>query len=82
MAFLALSIILNSLIFALFKVFGMKNVNTFHAIVANYFVCVITGTLFTGLDNVLNQPYNSTWIYIALGLGAVFIVIFWCDTKR
>jgi hypothetical protein len=76
MAFLALSIILNSLIFAMFKVFGLKNINTFHAIVANYFVCVITGTLFTGLGNVLNQPYNSTWIYIALVLGAVFIVIF------
>ena len=77
MAFLALSIVLNSLIFALFKIFGLKKVNTFHAIVANYFVCVITGTLFTGLDNVLNQPYNSTWTYIALILGAVFIVIFY-----
>jgi hypothetical protein len=77
MAFLALSIVLNSLIFALFKVFGLKNINTFHAIVANYFVCVITGTLFTGIHNVLNQPYNSTWIYIALVLGAVFIVIFY-----
>ena len=77
MAFLALSIVLNSLIFALFKIFGLKNINTFHAIVANYFVCVITGTLFTGIKNVLNQPFNSTWIYIALVLGAVFIVIFY-----
>jgi len=77
MVFLTISIILNSLIFALFKVFGMKNINTFHAIVANYFVCVITGTLFTGIRNVLNQPYNATWIYIALVLGAVFIVIFY-----
>ena len=77
MAFLALSIILNSLIFALFKLFGLKNVNTFHAIVAKYFVCVITGVLFTGFDNVVSQPYNSTWVYIALVLGAVFIVIFY-----
>lgn len=77
MAFLALSILLNSLIFVLFKVFGLKNINTFHAIVANYFVCVITGTLFTGINNVLNQPYNSTWIFIALVLGAVFIIIFY-----
>lgn len=77
MAFLGLSIVLNSLIFALFKVFGLKNVNTFHAIVANYFVCVITGILFTGIDNTLNQPYNATWVYIALILGAVFIVIFY-----
>jgi len=77
MAFLVLSIVLNSFIFALFKLFGLKNVNTFHAIVANYFVCVITGTLFTGLNHVLDQPNNATWIYIALVLGAIFIVIFY-----
>ena len=77
MTFLALSIVLNSLIFALFKLFGLKKVNTFHAIVANYFVCIITGILFTGIDNVIDQPYNSTWVYIALTLGAVFIIIFY-----
>ena len=77
MTFLALSILLNSLIFAIFKIFGLRNVNTFHAIVANYFICVITGTLFTGVDNVVNQPFNSTWVYIALVLGAVFITIFY-----
>ena len=77
MIFLALSIVLNSLIFALFKVFGIRKINTFHAIVANYFVCVITGTLFTGINNVLNQPYSSTWVFIALALGAVFIIIFY-----
>ena len=76
MIFLVISIILNSLIFALFKLFGLRNINTFQAIVANYFVCVITGTLFTGIGNVLDQPYNATWIYIALVLGAVFITIF------
>ena len=77
MIFLALSILLNSLIFALFKLFGLRQVNTFHAIVANYFVCVITGTLFAGLGNVINQPSDAPWIYIALILGAVFIVIFY-----
>ncbi len=77
MLFLLLSIILNALIFAIFKIFGLKKVNTFHAIVANYFVCVITGTLFTGISNVLNQPYDAPWIYIALVLGGVFITIFY-----
>ncbi len=77
MLYLVLAIVLNALIFALFKVFGLRHVNTFHAIVANYFVCVITGTLFTGLDEVLNQPVDAPWLYIALGLGAVFITIFY-----
>lgn len=75
MVYLAIAIILNTLIFALFKVFGIRHVNTFHAIVANYFVCVITGTLFTGIGEVLNQPIDAPWIYIALVLGAVFITI-------
>jgi drug/metabolite transporter (DMT)-like permease len=76
MSFLVLSIVLNAIIFALFKWFGLKSVNTFQAIVVNYFVCVITGVSFTGFDQFLNQPSDSTWIYIALGLGAVFILIF------
>jgi len=77
MAFLVLSIVLNSLIFAIFKWFGLRKVNTFQAIVVNYFVCVITGTLFSGLDSVLNQSPDNQWLYIALFLGAVFIIIFY-----
>lgn len=77
MAFLLLSIILNSLIFAMFKWFGIRKVNTFEAIVVNYFVCVITGVVFTGPEKVLNQPTDSEWLYIALVLGAVFITIFY-----
>jgi drug/metabolite transporter (DMT)-like permease len=76
MLFLVLSIILNALIFTFFKWFGLKKIDTFQAIVVNYFVCVITGVVFTGFDDFLNQPSDSVWIYIALGLGAVFILIF------
>jgi drug/metabolite transporter (DMT)-like permease len=77
MVFLVVSIILNSLIFAIFKWFGLRQVNTFQAIVVNYFVCVLTGTIFTGADTVLNQSPDNEWLYIALGLGAVFITIFY-----
>ena len=76
MLFLVLSIVLNALIFAFFKWFGLKKIDTFQAIVVNYFVCVLTGVSFTGLGDFLNQPSDSPWIYIALGLGAVFILIF------
>ena len=77
MLFLLLSIVLNSLIFAIFKWFGIKKVQTFQAIVVNYFICVITGIFFTGIEPVLNQSPESGWMYIALGLGAVFISIFY-----
>lgn len=61
----------------MFKWFGIKNVNTFQAIVVNYFVCVLTGTAFVGVGDVLNQSPDDQWMYIALVLGAVFITIFY-----
>lgn len=33
--------------------------------------------MFTGIKDVLNQPLDAPWIYIALVLGAVFILIFY-----
>ena len=33
--------------------------------------------MFTGVDKVLNQSPDNQWLYIALGLGAVFITIFY-----
>jgi len=77
MLFLIIAIVLNAFIFALFKWFGQRQINTFHAIVANYFVCVLTGTLFTGPQQVLNQPADSQWLYIALVLGGIFISVFY-----
>ncbi len=77
MLFLIIAIVLNAFIFALFKWFGLRQINTFHAIVANYFVCVLTGTLFTGPQQVLNQPADSQWLYIALVLGGIFISVFY-----
>ena len=76
MHFLLLTIILHALIFSLFKLFGRQSINTFQAIVVNYFVCVITGSLFAGPSNVLNAEVG-TWTYTALALGLVFISTFY-----
>lgn len=77
MLFLFLSIGLNALIFTIFKLFGLRHVNTFHAIVVNYFVCVITGSLFAGVGNVLTVSEQDQWIYVALALGVIFIGTFY-----
>jgi drug/metabolite transporter (DMT)-like permease len=77
MLFLFLSIGLNALIFTLFKLFGLRKINTFHAIVVNYFVCVITGSLFAGINNVLEVTDQDSWVYAAIGLGVVFIATFY-----
>ena len=76
MLFLFLTIILHALIFSLFKLFGHKRINTFQAIVVNYFVCVITGAIFAGPERVINVK-PDTWTYTALGLGVIFIITFY-----
>ena len=77
MVFLFLSIGLNALIFTIFKLFGLSKINTFHAIVVNYFVCVITGSMFVGVNNVLEVSSQNKWVYVAIGLGVVFIATFY-----
>jgi len=45
--------------------------------VVNYFVCVITGSLFAGVGNVLIVSQQDQWLYVALALGLVFIGTFY-----
>jgi len=77
MIYLILSILLNTVIFTLFKLFGRLDINTFQTIVVNYFVCVITGASFAGPAKVLAYSGSSAWVYIALALGIVFISTFY-----
>ena len=78
MQYLLLCIIMNAGIFLLFKTFSYYNIPTFQAIVLNYIVCVLTGTLFLGNLNFVSQiTLDKPWILIALALGAVFITTFY-----
>lgn len=77
MLFLILTIFLHALIFSAFKIFGRRSIDTFQAIVVNYFVCVITGALFAGPERVLSVSDGEPWLYTALGLGLLFISTFY-----
>ncbi len=59
-----------SLIFKLFERFGVRNLP---AIVVNYFVCVLCGTLFEGAWLVDGDTFSAPWIWLAFGLGFFFI---------
>ena len=75
---LLLCILANVGIFVAFRSFTHFKINTFHAIVANYFFCVVTGLLFVGGIEPLRQvQWNQPWLFIGLGLGAVFVVTFY-----
>ena len=61
-----------------FRSFSKFNINTFPAIITNYGVCVITGTLYAGFQKVNEQAdFDSDWFYTAAFLGLVFVTAFY-----
>ncbi len=76
MFYLIATIILNVLISSIFKLFPKYNINTLQAIVANYIVCVITGSFFIGHIPSLNAAIHATWLPWSLLMGVGFICIF------
>jgi drug/metabolite transporter (DMT)-like permease len=75
MIWLILSILSSASLLLFFKMFEKYNVDTFTAIVVNYFVCVLVG-----LPLVQNFEINTQsgfgWIYLAILLGSMFISLF------
>jgi drug/metabolite transporter (DMT)-like permease len=76
MLYLIATILLNVVISALFKVFPKYKIDTLQAIVANYCVCVVTGSLFIGHIPYSTGALHSAWLPWALLMGASFISIF------
>ena len=61
-----------------FRSFSKYNINTFPAIITNYVVCVITGLLYTGTDEIAkNLDTSAPWFYTAMALGLVFVTTFY-----
>jgi drug/metabolite transporter (DMT)-like permease len=70
------SIVFSSFIFILFKLFPKFGVDTFQAIVFNYFTACICGFALYG-DSWSNAAWTDTnWMYAALICGILFISLF------
>ncbi len=74
------SVTCSTLIFVLLRFFSNYRIDSFQAIVANYFTCVAMGLLIAGNEilpeaEVMNET-GMYWLPIALMLGSVFIVGF------
>ncbi len=76
MFYLIGTIVLNTVLFTLFKVFPKYKIDTLQAIVANYFVTVITGSLFLGRFPIGAESVQQPWFPWAIGLGVGFISVF------
>jgi drug/metabolite transporter (DMT)-like permease len=60
-------------LFLFFSISTRLRLNSFHAIVSNYFMCVILSLLFLPNLNALKiQDYSSAWIILSFTTGAIF----------
>ena len=73
MIFLILSIFVSVLFGVSFKVIAVKNINAFQAIIVNYVVAGILGFVTTKSNVTPLNIFEQSWIYVAIGLGIVFI---------
>ncbi|KYG78796.1 hypothetical protein [Roseivirga echinicomitans] len=78
MLYLLLAILGNVAVFLSFRSFTRFKINTFPAIVTNYLICVITGSIYVGFGNIKsNIAFDQPWFYSASALGLLFIGTFY-----
>jgi uncharacterized membrane protein len=76
MLYLLLTILFNAYLAVAFKVFERFKIDSLQAIVANYWVCVATGSVFIGNLPIGQASAAQPWFWWALIMGAAFISIF------
>jgi hypothetical protein len=70
MFYLIMAILLNVVLSALFKLFPRYKVDAFQAIVFNYGVCVVTGSLFLGHVPYTASAFHAPWLPWAIRSSA------------
>ncbi len=78
MLFLFLSIITSTLLVIILKLFNRFGVDTFQAIVVNYWVCTFTGGIIENYFTIqhIHDATSHQWLLPAIILGAFFIGLF------
>jgi drug/metabolite transporter (DMT)-like permease len=73
MSYLILSILISTLFGISFKIIAVNNIKSFQAIVINYLVAGSLGFITTSSDVTPFTIFGQKWIYLAIGLGIVFV---------
>jgi drug/metabolite transporter (DMT)-like permease len=76
MLYLVLSILLNTLLFVIFKYFSIYRVNNLHAIVINYLVASSVGFIFDNSFVTILELPSKPWFTGTIFLGVLFITLF------
>jgi len=81
MGFLLLSILSSTLLLVLFRYFKHFKVNTFNAIVINYFTASALGFILVGDSKAFYSQEINSWYSIAIIIGVLFVVMFYVIAK-
>lgn len=73
---LFITIVVNALLAVIFNYFEKYKVDTLQAIVVNYFVCFLTGSVVAGELAIRPDTTSLPWFPYALFLGLLFVTIF------
>ena len=76
MVYLLISICISSLLFVIFKLFDVLRINTFQAIVVNYFTAAILGFYMSNNLVSFYEIPSQPWFLGAFLLGIMFILVF------
>jgi drug/metabolite transporter (DMT)-like permease len=76
MFYLVATVLLNTFLFSLFKLFPKYKVDSLQAIVVNYFTCVITGCIFLGAFPISVKSLSQPWFPWAALMGVMFFSLF------
>ena len=74
---LFLTTIFTSSLFLFFRVFARFSINNFHAIVCNYFVCILIALSLNDIKALQQLDYTSIWVILSLLTGAMFPLSFY-----
>lgn len=74
---LALSVLFTVMIYVIMRAFPRYGVNAFHAVVFNYYSCVLTGLLLIqDWQQIRTMPLDGAGVQLSFGLGGMFVIVF------
>ena len=76
MVYLLISICISSFLFVIFKLFDVLKINTFQAIVVNYFTAAVLGFYLSNNSVSFTEIPYQPWFFVAFLLGIMFILVF------
>jgi drug/metabolite transporter (DMT)-like permease len=76
MFYLLLSILFNTILYIIFKVFKKYDINVLQALIVNYFVAFLLAFYYSDTSYSLLKIPNQKWYFATLILGFLFIALF------